>query len=84
MMDELIEISDKVTVLRDGHVVGELIRGAYDRDELAALIAGKTLDADKKRTRKLSDTNVIEISNYRFDDTGHYKIAYLVCQSVLF
>jgi ribose transport system ATP-binding protein len=68
MMDELIEISDKVTVLRDGKLVDELIRGAYDRDELAASIAGKTLDADKKRTRKLSDTIALEISNYRIDE----------------
>ena len=68
MMDELIGISDKLTVLRDGNVVGELIRGGYDRDELAASIAGKTLDADKKRARKLSDTIAMEIRDYRFDE----------------
>ena len=68
MMDELIEISDKVTVLRDGKVAGEFIRGGYNRDELAASIAGRTLDADKKRIRKLSDKIAIEVSNYRLDE----------------
>jgi ABC-type sugar transport system ATPase subunit len=68
MMDELIEISDKVTVLRDGKVVGEFLRGGYNRDELASSIAGKTLDADKKKIRKLSDKIAIEVSNYRLDE----------------
>lgn len=67
MMDELIEISDRVIVLRDGEVVNELIRGGYDRDALAASIAGKTLNSDKDGFKNLSGTVALEINNYRYD-----------------
>ena len=68
MMDELIDISDRVIVLRDGMVVNELTRGGYDRDALAASIAGKTLNGDKQGFRNQSGTVALEINNYRFDE----------------
>jgi ABC-type sugar transport system ATPase subunit len=43
MLEELIELSDAICVLRDGRNVGDLTRGAFDRARLSELIAGRTL-----------------------------------------
>ena len=40
-LPEVIEIADRVTVLRRGHVVGEAERGAFDRERLVRWIVGE-------------------------------------------
>ena len=39
-IDELIELSDRVVVIRDGRVVGEMLRGQMDRLSIGALMLG--------------------------------------------
>ena len=41
MLEELMELSDSITVLRDGENVGELAKTEFDRQRLSELIAGQ-------------------------------------------
>ncbi len=43
MLEELMELSDSITVLRDGRNVGSLAKEEFDRRALSSLIAGRTL-----------------------------------------
>ena len=52
-LDEVIELADRVVCLRDGKLVADVERGAYDHDDLVELIAGKMIadpSGDRKRT----------------------------------
>jgi ribose transport system ATP-binding protein len=40
-LDEVIELADRVTCLRDGKLIADVERGAYDHDDLVALITGQ-------------------------------------------
>lgn len=42
-LDEVMDISDRVLVLRDGNVVADVQRGQFDHDQLVELIAGGKL-----------------------------------------
>ena len=39
-LDEVIEIADRVVVLRDGELIADVARGGFDHDDLVRLIAG--------------------------------------------
>ena len=43
-MDEVFAISDRITVLRDGHTVGTKDRGDVTPDELIKMMVGRTLE----------------------------------------
>ena len=49
MLEELTELSDVITVLRDGRNEGILAKSEFDRRRLSAMIAGRTL---AERSRK--------------------------------
>lgn len=73
-MKEIMALGDRVTVMRDGAVVGSFLRGEATADELVRLMIGRSLDgvtrrtpfaagacvlsAEKLRTAKLSDINL--------------------------
>jgi ABC-type sugar transport system ATPase subunit len=44
-LDEVIELADRVTCLRDGRLVANVERGGYNYDDLVTLITGKALSA---------------------------------------
>jgi len=44
-LDEVFELADRVTVLRDGHFVGTRHVAELSRDELIRMMVGRTLDA---------------------------------------
>jgi ABC-type sugar transport system ATPase subunit len=48
-MDEVTEISDRVSVLRDGAVTDELDRSGFDRARLVRAMVGRELIFDRKR-----------------------------------
>lgn len=41
MLDEIMELSDRIAVLRDGSLICEKIKNTYTRDDLTEMIAGK-------------------------------------------
>jgi simple sugar transport system ATP-binding protein len=48
-LGEVVEISDRVTVMRAGRVTGEVAREHTDRHELARLMVGRDIDLDAQR-----------------------------------
>lgn len=54
-LDEVIELADRVTCLRDGKLIADVSRGGYDHDDLVELIAGEALAAaeDVARPRQM-------------------------------
>jgi ribose transport system ATP-binding protein len=49
MLEELVQLSDAICVLRDGRNVGRLERGDFDLQRLSQLIAGRTLARAARR-----------------------------------
>jgi ABC-type sugar transport system ATPase subunit len=45
-LDEVIELADRVVVLRDGVLIADVARGTYDHDDLVRLIAGELAAAE--------------------------------------
>jgi ABC-type sugar transport system ATPase subunit len=50
-LEEVVELADRVVVLRDGRVIADVARGAFDHDELVRLIAGAITQADTDHAR---------------------------------
>jgi len=50
-LDEVVELADRVVVLRDGHLIANVARGEFDHDELVRLIAGAIGSADTEHGR---------------------------------
>ena len=51
-MDEVSEISDRVSVLRDGAVTDEVDRGGFDRARLVRAMVGREVIFDRRRVRR--------------------------------
>ena len=60
MLEELMELSDTVTVLRDGRNVGILRTNEFDRTRLSEMIAGRTLAESARRGGRREGTPRIE------------------------
>ena len=54
-LNEIEEISDQITVLRDGRAVAHATRGSATRDELTAAMFGRTLSITKRQSRSTAD-----------------------------
>lgn len=52
MTDELIDLSDRIAVLRDGALVGEIQRREFEPVMLSNMIAGRRIERQKKRVRE--------------------------------
>lgn len=61
MLEELMDLSDTITVLRDGKKVGSLAKGEYDRRMLSELIAGRTLSTKRAAHRSRSSRPILEV-----------------------
>lgn len=58
LLNELMDLSDEIFVLRDGQNAGHLERGAFSAQELSRLIAGRSIN-DQSRTQKdFSDAEI--------------------------
>ena len=62
-MSELFEISDKVTVLRDGEYIGTVDTPKTTHDELIAMMVGRQLTNYYTRTFSDSQEKVLEVKN---------------------
>lgn len=60
-LDEVIQLSDAITVLRDGNVMGTWHRGEIDRDEMIGRMVGRELRGvfDRSNPEDESDRKVI-------------------------
>ena len=61
-MDEVFEIADAVSILRDGKIVGEAPIGAISRDEVVRLMVGRDLDETYPKIPAEKGRPVLEVN----------------------
>jgi len=61
-LDEVMELTDRVTIMRDGHVVKVVNTNEITKDEMINLMAGKKVEK-KRIKRKVSDEIFFEVRN---------------------
>ena len=64
-LDEVIQVSDRVTVLRDGKVVGNVKTSDTNKEELANMMVGRPLTTSFEKDLVDSTKNILEIKNVR-------------------
>ena len=69
-LDEVIEASDRITVLREGRVVGRLLAEDADPRGLAALMVGRDEDPPIRAERGACDQACLEITDLHVDMPG--------------
>ena len=62
-MAEVGRIADRITVLRDGKVVGTKIASELGTDELITMMAGRKLDRNERPERKISGEVILRVQN---------------------
>lgn len=72
LLDELMELSDEIFVLRDGENVGHLDREAFSAKELSTLIAGRSFSEQAYVAKDFSKTDIsLEVKSISL--SGSYK-----------
>jgi simple sugar transport system ATP-binding protein len=71
-LDEVLEITDRITVIRDGRVVGTVNTKDTNQDELTRMMVGRSVTIDRKsRPAMKEDKPVLVMENvYANDDRG--------------
>lgn len=71
-LDEVLEITDRITVIRDGRVVGTVNTKDTNQDELTRMMVGRSVTIDRKsRPAMKEDKPVLVMDNvYANDDRG--------------
>lgn len=70
-LDEVMKVSDQITVLRDGEHVKTLSTSETNIIELAELMVGRKLEIIKKESRsKVEEEKILEIKNLKVDMPG--------------
>lgn len=64
-MNEVMEIADRVTVLRKGHTIDTLNKNETDPQELTESMVGRPIDLSIKRTERTTDKKVLIVKNLR-------------------
>jgi general nucleoside transport system ATP-binding protein len=64
-LEEVLSISDRITVLRRGKVVGNLEAGMATKQDLAELMVGRSVSFDRKRVTPPLEGAMLEVSGLR-------------------
>ena len=69
-MDELKQISDRITVMRDGHTVGTVDTQEATMDQIIKMMVGRVIYEEPKTKSNITDSSeiVLEAKNLRSDD----------------
>ena len=69
-MDELKQISDRITVMRDGHTVGTVDTQEATMDQIIKMMVGRVIYEEPKTKSNITDASeiVLEAKNLRSDD----------------
>src|SRR3989441_2828854 len=74
-LDEVLEIADRITVIRRGRVVGSRRPGETNENELAELMVGRAVSLRVDRGRSHPGDGVLEVTELRVrDDRGHEAV----------
>jgi general nucleoside transport system ATP-binding protein len=72
---EVLEIADRITVIRRGRVVGERLPSATDEDDLAALMVGREVQLTVDRGESHPGAAVLQVSGLEaHDDRGQAAV----------
>ena len=67
-MDEVFEIADRITVLRDGDLIGSKMAADIDRSDVIEMMVGRRIEAnDIVRTKPALRENVLSVRNLTVD-----------------
>jgi len=71
-LNEVMQVADNITVIRDGEVVGRLTREEATVEEMARLMVGRKIDRVEKakKVKNGSQENILEIRNLKVDMPG--------------
>ena len=70
-LSEVLEVSDTVTVLRDGEVVGTKPTRELDAEALVRMMVGRSVNFDRREREQTSGETVLELREiYARDDRG--------------
>jgi len=72
-LDEVFEIGDRVTVLRDGQVIGDTMENLSEitKDDLIKRMVGRTLDEQYPKEVAVTDEVMLEVSNLSDGENFH-------------
>lgn len=74
-MNEVMELCDRVTVLRKGRTVGTRVISRTNREELVEMMVGKKIDLMINRPEPLDDGVCLEVKNLKVKDSaGIHKL----------
>jgi len=71
MLEELINLSERIVVLRDGKHIGTLEKEEFETTTLSAMIAGRTLTSPARTARTGELRTVLDVRN--FGVPGHFS-----------
>jgi general nucleoside transport system ATP-binding protein len=60
-LGEVMEVSDRVTVMRDGRVIGDVAVAQTNRDELARMMVGRDVDLSAHRATSPAGAPLLEV-----------------------
>jgi ABC-type uncharacterized transport system ATPase subunit len=74
-LGEVLEISDRIVVLRDGRVVGEAVPGKVDQSALAEMMVGRPVDLVVAKGQARPGPVVLRVENLLvLDDRDHLAV----------
>ena len=62
-LGEVVDISDRITVMRDGRVTGSVARGDADTRQLAQLMVGRDIDLARRSARQSPGASLLDLRN---------------------
>ena len=74
-LSEIMELADRVTVMRDGQVVAARTIGATSGQELTGLMVGREVNLRADKSYQKPGRSILQIEELRVrDETGHEKV----------
>ena len=70
-LDEVMEIADKITILRDGKKVGDFKSTELDEESIIRHMTGKDVTYNKYKRKTADDTVLLQIRD--LTKKGHYE-----------
>jgi simple sugar transport system ATP-binding protein len=73
-LGEIMEITDQVTVMRAGRVVGAVATAATSKEELANMMVGRPIQSELPRAPFKPGAPVLKVSNLQLEDAKKVKL----------
>jgi len=77
-LDEVWRLADRITVLRDGHLVQTSVRGEVDQDEVVRQMVGRRIESLYVRDNRKAGDVVLEVSELTSRQSGVGPVSFTV------